>query len=203
MKKIIVTSLILLFCLNANCQKKVIKTANKIDILYTMPEESEPHEGTWLQWPHEYQYGEEYSDRLDATWIEMTKALITSEKVHLIVYNEEEKEKIEEMLEEAQVSLNDIDFNIYPTDDFWVRDNGPIFVRDKNGKLIIEDWGFNGWGKKAEFKKCNTIPSKIANDKNFQIVDLNNLMINEGGAVEIDGKGTLLATNFIYFCTHI
>ncbi len=64
------------------------------DILYTMPEESELHEGTWLQWPHQYQYGETFRDRLDDTWVAMTAALIKSEKVHLIVYDEIEKERV-------------------------------------------------------------------------------------------------------------
>lgn len=159
-----------------------------------MPEESEPHEGTWLQWPHEYQYDETYRDRLDNTWIHMTETLAKSENVHLIVYNEEEKERVEELLYNANIPMFNIDFNIYPTDDFWTRDNGPIFVRDKKGKLVIEDWGFNGWGKKAEYKNCDQIPSRIANDKNFELVNLNNIMVNEGGAIEIDGKGTLLAT---------
>lgn len=189
--------IILSFSICANCQNKKknsVKPSNNSGVLYTMPEESASHEGTWLQWPHHYQYDETYSNRLYATWIAMTKALVTSEKVHLIVYNKEEKENVEEMLEEANVNFKNIDFNIYPTDDFWVRDNGPIFVRDKNNKLVIEDWGFNAWGKKAEYQNCNTIPSKIAIDKGFQLIDLNTTMINEGGAVEIDGKGTLMAT---------
>ena len=46
------------------------------EILYTMPEESEPHEGTWLQWPHQYQYGVAYRNGLDATWIAMTQCCL-------------------------------------------------------------------------------------------------------------------------------
>lgn len=185
------------FSVSAICQNKKknpTKTNTDSGILYTMPEESASHEGTWLQWPHEYQYDETFSNRLNATWVAMTKALATDENVHIIAYNNEEKEKIEEFLENANVDFGKIDFNIYPTDDFWVRDNGPIFAKDKNGKLVIEDWGFNGWGKKAEYQNCNSIPAKIAVDKGFPLIDLNTTMINEGGAVEIDGNGTLLAT---------
>lgn len=163
------------------------------EVLYTMPEESELHEGTWLQWPHQYQYGETYRDRLDQTWVDMTKALVTSEKVHLIVYDEDEKRRVEELLDEEGVSLNNIDFKIYKTDDVWVRDNGPIYARDKNGDLVIQDWGFNGWGKKAKFEHCNEIPREIARDQNMEYIDLNDVMINEGGSVEIDGHGTLMA----------
>ena len=161
--------------------------------LFTMPEESEPHEGTWLQWPHHYQYGMYYRDSLDATWVAMVKELVTSEKVHLIAYNQTEKDRIIALLNAQNVPLTNIDFKIYKTDDIWIRDNGPIYARDKNGNLIIQDWGFNGWGNKAEYSNCNSIPSKIATDQGKTVVDINSIMINEGGSVEIDGHGTLMA----------
>lgn len=163
------------------------------EVLYTFPEESEPHEGTWLQWPHQYQYGVEFRDDLDPTWISMTKVLITSEKVHIIAYNEAEKNRIIGLLNTTSVDLANVDFNVYANDDFWVRDNGPIYVHDENGKLVIQDWGFNGWGNKAKFENCNSVPSKIAKDQNRTIVDINSIMINEGGSVELDGNGTLMA----------
>ena len=162
-------------------------------ILYTMPEESDPHEGTWLQWPHEYQYGVTFRNRLDQAWVDMTKELVSSENVHIIAYDAAEQTRITNLLTAASVSLSKIDFKIYKTDDFWARDNGPIYVKDSSGKLVIEDWGFNAWGGKAQFANCNTIPSKIATDQGKTIVDINSIMINEGGSVEIDGHGTLMA----------
>ncbi len=163
------------------------------EILYTMPDESEPHEGTWLQWPHEYQYGVTYRNRVDQTWVHMTKELITSEKVHLIVYDAIEQSRVTSLLTNASVPLTNIDFKIYKTDDVWIRDNGPIYVKDKNGNQVIEDWGFNGWGKKAQYTNCNKIPTQIATDQSKTAIDINSIMVNEGGSVEIDGNGTLLA----------
>jgi len=161
--------------------------------LYTMPDESERHEGTWLQWPHHYQYGKSYRNSLDSTWIAMTKELVTSEKVHLIVYDLIEKDRIIALLNADNIPGTNIDFNIYKTDDIWIRDNGPIYVRDKNGNLVIQNWGFNGWGNKADYSNCNSIPSKIAAAQGRTLVDLNSIMINEGGSIEIDGHGTLMA----------
>jgi agmatine deiminase len=169
-------------------------STNGSEILYTMPEESSPHEGTWLQWPHQYQYGITFRNRLDATWVTLTKELAVVEKVHIIAYDETEKERIITLLLRENIPITNVDFKIYKTDDFWVRDNGPIYAKDKHGNLVIEDWGFNGWGEKADFQKCDAIPSKIAKDQNKSKIDLNTIMINEGGAVEIDGNGTLLAT---------
>jgi len=161
---------------------------------FTMPEEGEFHEGTWLQWPHHYQYGLAYRNSLDATWVTMTKELATSENVHLIAYNQVEKDRIIKLLNVQNVPLTNIDFKIYKTDDVWIRDNGPIYVRDKAGKLVIQDWGFNGWGNKAAYSNCNSIPTKIATDQGKRLVDINSIMTNEGGSVEIDGHGTLMAS---------
>ncbi|MFV8359679.1 agmatine deiminase family protein [Flavobacterium sp. LS1P3] len=188
----------LLFPLFTSCQEDTEATipdqSINSEIMYTMPEESAPHEGTWLQWPHQYQYGIDYRNDLDATWVAMTQSLTGSEKVHIVAYDVTEKARIISLLETAGVSLSNIEFRIYKTDDVWVRDNGPIYVRDKNSQLVIQDWGFNGWGKKASFSNCNSIPTQIASDQKTTVIDLNSVMINEGGAIETDGNGTLLAT---------
>jgi agmatine deiminase len=51
------------------------------------PDETEPHEGTWLARPHQYTYGTAYLNSLDATWVAMTAALVGGERVHIIAYN--------------------------------------------------------------------------------------------------------------------
>lgn len=196
-------TLLILLTLITSCQKDKEGTEqiNKVEIMYTMPEESELHEGTWLQWPHHYQYGVAYRNKLDATWVSMTKELVSSENVHIIAYNQAEKDRIISLLTNDGVSLTNVDFKLFETDDTWIRDNGPIYVRDNDGNLVIEDWGFNGWGNKIddlsglliESDKCDEIPSKIASDQGRTLIDLNSEMINEGGSVEIDGNGTLMA----------
>ncbi|TPD66870.1 agmatine deiminase family protein [Flavobacterium microcysteis] len=195
--------LILLMIIAAfnSCNSNDEQNPQEVEALYTMPEESELHEGTWLQWPHHYQYGVGYRNSIDPTWVAMTQALVTSEKVHIIAYNETEKNRIINLLNNAGVPLTNVDFRIYKTDDVWVRDNGPIYARDKSGNLVVQDWGFNGWGQKTDetsglpiqFANCNVIPSKIASDQGKPYVDINSLMINEGGSIEIDGNGTLMA----------
>lgn len=164
-----------------------------VEILYTMPEESEPHEATWLQWPHEHQYGMQYRNDLDQTWVDMTKALATSEKVNIIAYDEESQERIEILLEEAGVLMPKVEFFIFKTDDVWVRDNGPIYARDKSGQLVVQDWGFNGWGEKVKRHYCDKIPEQIAKAQNIKWIDINKIMINEGGSLEIDGQGSMVA----------
>lgn len=190
-------TLMILSTLFLSCSKEssIKNPVSPIDstALYRMPEESALHEGTWLQWPHEHQYGKTFRERLDATWIAMTKALVENEKVHIIVYDDTELKRVTALLQKAEVTLTHVDFTIAPTDDVWIRDNGPIYVKDKNGKLLVQDWAFNGWGEKADYENCNRIPSQLAANKNMQSINLNDIMINEGGSVEIDGNGTLMA----------
>ena len=72
---------------------------------FTFPDEQETHEGTWLQWPHDYTYGEGLKVKLEPIWIEMTKHLVKGENVHIVVYNEEELYLVEERLYKAGVDI--------------------------------------------------------------------------------------------------
>ncbi len=159
---------------------------------YTMPFEELVHEGTWLQWPHDYTYGFGASE-FEPTWIAMTAALVDGEKVHIIAYDEIHEAHILTLLASAEVSMENVDIYIAPTDDFWVRDNGPIFVYDSEATLTILDWGFNGWGGNTPFELCDVIPDSVAEFLQVPIIDLS-AMVLEGGAFEIDGHGTLMAT---------
>ena len=160
---------------------------------FFMPSEEEPHEGTWLQWPHDYEgnRSRHLVKRYEESWIQMALALHKGEKVHIIVYNATEWDRVHDLLETRGCDMKQIDFYDWPTEDVWVRDNGPIFCFDEDDRLLVTDWGFNGWGKKYEFQNSNKIPKKVAKELGLPCTTVP--MINEGGSVEIDGKGTLMA----------
>lgn len=183
----LLSPLVLSFCVLL-AQESVGQT-----ILYRMPASSAPHEGTWLQWPHNNLYGPWYMDDAEVTFLQMTAALQSNEKVHIIAYDEQAMEGIVGTLEEAGIPLENIDFYLQPTDDAWVRDNGPMFVFDENNNLCILDWGFNGWGQDAPFALCDQIPAFVGEQINVPTIDLNGMVL-EGGAIEHDGNGTLFAT---------
>lgn len=160
---------------------------------YYMPEETEEHEGTWLQWPHHHTYGYLYRDDLDQTWLDMTAALVESENVHIIAYNLTEQNRIIALLNSENIPLDNINFNIKENDDVWVRDNGPMFVYDENDVLHMVDWGFNGWGNDTPYELCDAVPSYLSNQINVPVIDLSTVVL-EGGAIEHDGHGTMMAT---------
>lgn len=185
--KISLPLLILAIMAATGCKKESINTAT---VQFTMPAEDALHEGTWLQWPHDY---DEYPvlAGYEPIWIEMTRALHTGERVHIVVYNEAERTRVSTLLQAQGLDMSQIDFQVWETNDPWVRDNGPIFVRDKQEQLTVLNFGFNGWGNKAPYAKNNEIPGKVSSALQLPRKDVD--LINEGGAIEVDGHGTLMA----------
>lgn len=159
---------------------------------YRMPAEWEEHEGTWLSWPHRFSFvGKDYREKLDDIWVAITNALHSGERVHIIVYDQEEKEHVTKLLEAEKVDLGKIDFVLMETDDVWIRDNGPIFVYDEDDNLVMINWQFNGWGGKYEYALDNLASEKIAKYLNCPRIDVP--MILEGGGIAVNGTGTLMA----------
>jgi agmatine deiminase len=193
---------------------------------YRMPAKDDEHEGTWLQWPHNYGWDDKHVERYESIFLAATRSLCTGEKVHIIVYNSTEQERIQKQLllllvnnndnKDAKVDMSQIDFFQWPTDDVWIRDNGPIFVYDETTdkdqqeqdtskqqpsdvsptststrQLVVSDWRFNGWGNKSDYWLCNSIPHHIAQTLKLPWISVP--MVNEGGSIEVDGRGTLLA----------
>jgi len=158
---------------------------------FYMPAEWEEHEGTWLQWPHDDQWPG-YQLKQEKNWLLMAGALHEHENVHIIVQDERRREHIEQQLKFFDIGLENIDFHVIPTNDMWARDDGPIFVVNREGKLAITNWRFNGWGGRYEHEMDNQVPSRVG--KGLSIPVFSPPMVMEGGAVEVNGKGTFMGT---------
>ena len=156
-----------------------------------MPAEWEPHEGTWLQWPQDKVY-KGYELKLERIWLNMVEALHEHENVHLIVNGEKQQEHITDQLLYHGIGLKNILFHIIPTNDVWARDNGPIFVLSKEGQVAITDWDFNGWGDRFPYDLDNIVPSRIGEQLGLHVFKPS--MVLETGGIEVNGKGTFLAT---------
>ncbi len=158
---------------------------------FYMPAEWEPHEGTWLQWPQNKIY-DGYELKLERIWLNMVEALIEHEIVHLIVNNDQQRDHVYQQLEYHRIGSQNIDFQIIPTNDVWARDNGPIFVINDDGDTAITNWVFNGWGDRFPYELDDQVPRLVGEKKDLPIFDIP--MVLEGGAVDVNGKGTFLAT---------
>jgi hypothetical protein len=107
---------------------------------YVMPAEWEPHEATWLAWPHNR---EDWPGKFAAIpWLyaEIVRLLAAHERVHLIVENAAMEKRVVSMLERAGADLDRVSFHRWPTDRGWTRDSGPIFVRKAKGEVAVTNW---------------------------------------------------------------
>ncbi len=158
---------------------------------YTMPAEWEPHEGTWLIWPHNDTHAGSQL-HLEHLWLEMTAALCEQETVHIIVPDECRREHLHHQLTYYGLVDRDLEVYIIANDDVWVRDCGPIFLVNDQGELAVTAWNFNGWGERYPFQKDRLVPAAVADKLSLPLFTAP--IILEGGAVEVNGHGTLIAT---------
>jgi agmatine deiminase len=156
-----------------------------------MPAEWEPHEATWVAWPHNR---EDWPGRFaPIPWVyaEIVKRLSAVERVRILVQDEASEQKARRMLAKVGAHLPSVEFYLYPTDRVWTRDYAPIFVTNENAHAIV-NWKFNGWAKYSNHELDNAIPLKIA--ERFDLESWSPDVVMEGGAIDVNGQGLLLAT---------
>jgi agmatine deiminase len=164
---------------------------------YRLPAEWEPHEATWLSWPHKEASWPGKIETIFPVYAQMVAALARSETVHINVNDEAMEAKARAFLDAARAA-GDIRFHHFPTNDAWCRDHGAIILkhRDAGGpkapRLAI-DWDYNAWGNKyPPHDLDNLIPSRLADT--LGIPCRKGGMVLEGGSIESNGAGLLLTT---------
>jgi len=163
---------------------------------HRLPAEWEPHEATWIAWPHNK--NDWPGKLLSIKWVyaEIVKYITRGEKVRILVQSKNHKLKVENVLKSVNADLSNIEFYIKKTDRGWLRDSSPFFIKEKK-KIVAVDFKFNGWSKYNNYKLDDKIPSYISNkfklDK-IRAEHKNIEVVLEGGAVETNGKGTLITT---------
>ena len=95
---------------------------------FRMPAEWEPHEATWLAWPHELTDWPGKFAPIPWAFAEIVRLLARVERVFLLVESRDAEERAKTILRKAGAELDAIDFFYVPTDRGWMRDSGPIAV---------------------------------------------------------------------------
>ena len=164
---------------------------------FKMPAEWEPHEATWLGWPHERTDWPGKFAPIPWAFAEIVRHLSQVERVYLLVESREAESRVRAILEKSGATLSNIDFFRIPTDRGWMRDSGPICVRNSSGEVAYTNWRFNGWAKYDNHKKDAQVVAK-ANQKLqrrlWQPVHNDRRVVLEGGSIDVNGAGTLLTT---------
>ncbi len=169
---------------------------------YRMPAEWEPHEATWLAWPHNPEDWPGKFPSIPWLYAEIVRLLTARERVHLIVENAAMERRVRSMLQRAGANPDQVTFHAWPTDRGWTRDSGPIFLRNASGQIALTDWQFNGWAKYDDWRLDNEIPGrvqKLLGCRHWQpLVQKQNgtkyRVVLEGGSIDVNGAGVLLTT---------
>ncbi len=169
---------------------------------YRMPAEWEPHEATWLAWPHNRSDWPGKFAAIPWLYAEIVRLLAAHERVHLIVEDAVMEQRVLSMLVRAGAKLDQVSFHRWPTDRGWTRDSGPIFVRNAKGEIAVTNWRFNAWAKYDDWRLDAQLPGRVAKLLGFEewqpVIQNQNgakrRLVLEGGSIDTNGAGLLLTT---------
>ena len=157
------------------------------------PAEWEPHHATWLAWPHNPETWPGHMDAARRAFAHFVAVLARYELVHLLVTDESMEDASRRWLAAAGLEAEaGVSFHRVPTNDAWLRDTGPIFVK-RGDDLAIVEFRFDAWGGKyppwnldvavpAELGRLLGLPRFVAD------------FVLEGGSIDGNGAGTILTT---------
>ena len=161
-----------------------------------MPAEWEKQKSTWIAWPHNKKDWPNKFDFIPEIFAEIISHISKGQKVNILIENNVLKKRAILILKNFKVNFSNIRFSLCKTDRAWLRDSFPIFVKNKNKKILL-NWKFNSWAKYKNFKKDNSIINKVKKVLKLQSISPvfnRRKVVLEGGAIDVNGKGTLITT---------
>lgn len=168
------------------------KTETKI----IFPAEWERHEATWLGFPHNKT---DFPGKIvPVYWAygEIIRKIAAGETVRVLVNDAAHEHLVRRIVEKTGADATRVEYFHFPTNRGWTRDFGPVFVK-ANGETTIADFKFNGWAKYRDSEKDNEVPQRAANALGLKIINAvykNAPVVLEGGAIDVNGEGTLMTT---------
>ena len=166
---------------------------------FSMPAEWEPHQATWLAWPHNVRDWPGRFGPVPWVFADIVKKLAEGETVRLLVNDAAQEARARRHLERNGANLARVDLRRIPTDRVWTRDSGPIVVRKKGarGGRAVARFRFNAWAKYPDWKRDARIPERAARALGLPLVPVRRAgrdVVLEGGAIDVNGAGSILAT---------
>jgi agmatine deiminase len=183
--------------LESGTQMKESAHEHPAELGFHMPAEWEPHEATWIAWPHNRHDWPGKFAAIGWVYAEIVRHLHLSERVRIVVNDSAAERLVRRLLRKVSIDFSQIDFYHFRTDRVWIRDSGPIFVRNHNGELGITDWKFNAWAKYPNWRRDDALPQKIGKALGLPVWQPrlgNRQIVLEGGSIDVNGEGLLLTT---------
>jgi agmatine deiminase len=158
------------------------------DAGFRMPAEWAPHSATWLAWPSHAELWRDDLEAVRAAFVRMATAIAEGETAEVLVPDEEH-----ERLARVALPTQNVRFHRVPFGDIWLRDTAPLFLAGPNGDAGTLRFGFNGWGGKYVLEHDDRVSERIAAIARIREFVASSF-VAEGGAVDVDGEGSLLTT---------
>jgi agmatine deiminase len=157
---------------------------------FRMPAEFEPHSGCWMAWPERPDNWRLEARPAQQAYAAVAEAIAAAEPVTMAV-SDAQFERCRSLLSPA-IRVVEIS-----SDDAWVRDTGPTFVVDGAGARRGVDWHFNAWGGfdgglYSSWDRDDRVAAKVLEIEGADRYRAP--LVLEGGAIHVDGEGTVLAT---------
>lgn len=158
------------------------------------PAEWEPQSAVLLAWPHA---GTDWADRLgevEESYIALVEAITRFQPAVVCVADADVEAYARARLASARIDMERVRFVEVEYDDTWLRDTGPVTLRDGDGFRLL-DFRFTGWGGKFGAERDDQLAARLFEMGVFSKSYLQPINFAlEGGAIETDGAGTLLST---------
>lgn len=166
---------------------------------YHLPAEWEPHEATWIGWPHNVTDWPGRFTPIPWVYSEIVRKLTPGEIVRILVRSKVHESHARKVLLRAGADLACVEFFRFPTDRGWTRDFGPVFLKKTapSGEIAIVRFRFNAWAKYPDWRKDDAIPGRVARALKLPLIQAGIAgrdFVLEGGAIDVNGLGTLLTT---------
>ncbi|MEF9977700.1 MAG: agmatine deiminase family protein [Thermomonas sp.] len=163
------------------------------------PAEWEPQAAILIAWPNADTDWAERLAGVEDTYIALVAAIVRFQRVVICVADDDVETYAEMRLRSNRVDMDRVRFVTVPYDDTWLRDSGPISLRDGDGFRLL-DFRFTGWGGKFDASDDDQLVQRLTDQNLFATQDRQTVdFALEGGAIETDGEGTLLTT---WQCLH-
>jgi len=159
---------------------------------FRMPAEWEPHEATWIAWPHNRTDWPGRFPPIPWVFAEIVRKLASVERVRILVQDQALENQARRMLEKVGANLDAVEFVQRETDRAWTRDYCPLFVKNAAGETALTAWRFNAWAKYDDFNEDASIPNFLGTHLNLPLFIPK--MVLEGGSIDVNGQGLLLTT---------
>ena len=161
---------------------------------YRLPAEWEPQSAVLLTWPHAETDWADFLTEAEQTYREIAVQISRRQTLILVCQDEGHHDAVIADLLAQGANGNNLVVCLAKSDDTWARDHADLTVFAGSEPLLL-DFQFNGWGGKYPAAKDNAITPTLAQAGLFKQTPLQHLDFTlEGGAIETDGQGTLLAT---------